>query len=52
VPKVVYLITSSSNKLGPGEYRTPPADKVWVRMAVKGCAAYNEETDIYTFINQ
>ncbi|MHB8521894.1 MAG: hypothetical protein ACYDH9_14190 [Limisphaerales bacterium] len=40
-------VTSSSNKAGPGEYRTVPADKIWKRLVQKGLAQYNSDEDRY-----
>ena len=49
------IISSSNNpqkKSLSVEWRTPAADVVWERLRSKGLATYNEEDDIYTFINE
>ncbi len=33
------------------EWRTPAADIIWGRLITQGRATYNEQDDIYTFIN-
>lgn len=48
------IISSTNNpqkKSLSTEWRTPAADIIWDRLITKGRATYNEQDDIYTFIN-
>ena len=48
------IISSTNNpqkKSLSTEWRTPAADIIWERLITQGRATYNEQDDIYTFIN-
>jgi hypothetical protein len=48
------IISSTNNtqkKSLTTEWRTPAADVIWERLRTQGRANYNQEDDIYTFIN-
>jgi hypothetical protein len=48
------IISSTNNpqkKSLSTEWRTPAADIIWGRLITQGRATYNEQDDIYTFIN-
>ena len=48
------IISSTNNPLKKSlstEWRTPAADIIWGRLITQGRATYNEQDDIYTFIN-
>jgi hypothetical protein len=49
------IISSTNNpqyKSLSTEWRTPAADVIWNRLLAQARATYNEEDDIYTFINR
>ena len=48
------IISSTNNpqkKSLSTEWRTPAADIIWGRLIFHGRATYNEQDDIYTFLN-
>jgi hypothetical protein len=49
---VISSTNKSQKKLLLTEWRTPAATKIWNRLLDQGRATYNEEDDIYTFINR